>query len=97
MATYGDSISFTVPTHAPPTTILVINCGSSSVKFALIQPETAATLLTGQVDRIGEPGSSLSWKAGGDKDERALAGVDLVGALQEIMTLPFLSILPLLF
>src|SRR5262245_11280031 len=44
-----------------PGEVLVLNCGSSSVKFSLFEPhddaaaEGAALLLTGQVDGIGTP------------------------------------------
>jgi acetate kinase len=34
--------------------ILVLNCGSSSVKFAVSNPETGTCLTEGKVDRIGE-------------------------------------------
>lgn len=72
--------------HLSPETILVINCGSSSVKFALIQPQSGASLLTGQVERIGEPGCTLSWKSGDEKQQRTLPDADLVGSLKEVMT-----------
>ncbi len=36
-------------------TILVINCGSSSVKYQLINPLSEAVLAMGNVERIGEP------------------------------------------
>ena len=38
------------------TQVFVVNSGSSSVKFQLIDVETSASLLSGSVDRIGEPG-----------------------------------------
>ena len=38
------------------TQVFVVNSGSSSVKFQLIEVETSASLLSGSVDRIGEPG-----------------------------------------
>lgn len=39
--------------------ILVINSGSSSIKYQLIDMNTEAALTTGQVERIGEPESQL--------------------------------------
>jgi acetate kinase len=40
--------------------ILVLNCGSSSVKYQLIKAETQTTLARGMVDRIGMSGATLS-------------------------------------
>ncbi len=34
--------------------ILVLNCGSSSVKFAAIDPETGKSITEGKIDRVGE-------------------------------------------
>ena len=34
--------------------VLVINCGSSSVKYTLIEPDSRHVLMTGKVDRVGE-------------------------------------------
>jgi acetate kinase len=34
--------------------ILVLNCGSSSVKFAAIDPDTGKSITEGKIDRIGE-------------------------------------------
>lgn len=39
--------------------VLVINCGSSSLKFQLIDPECGRAVARGLVDRIGVSGSSL--------------------------------------
>ena len=41
-----------------PSAILVVNAGSSSVKYQVLVPETAEVLAKGSVDRIGESGSS---------------------------------------
>jgi len=35
--------------------ILVINCGSTTLKFRLIEPESGLSLVKGSVDRIGRP------------------------------------------
>lgn len=42
--------------------ILVINCGSSSIKFSLVDPAAGTHLLGGQVERIGSEQGSLRWK-----------------------------------
>lgn len=47
--------------------ILVINCGSSSLKYQLIDMKTEDALATGLVERIGIEGSILTQKANGEK------------------------------
>lgn len=42
------------------TQIFVVNSGSSSIKYQLIDVETEAVALSGLIERIGEPGSSIS-------------------------------------
>lgn len=46
-------------------TILVINCGSSSLKYQLINPESEAVLAQGTAERIGESAGVLTHTAGG--------------------------------
>ncbi len=49
--------------------ILVINCGSSSLKFQLINSETEQCIAKGLCERIGIDGSMISYTpAGGDKE-----------------------------
>lgn len=49
--------------------ILVINCGSSSLKYQLLETETQQASAKGLVERIGMPGSVLTHrKAGGEKE-----------------------------
>lgn len=45
-------------------TILVINCGSSSVKYQLINPVSEAVLAKGTVERIGEPAGIVTHTVG---------------------------------
>lgn len=40
-------------------TVLVINSGSSSLKYQLVQPNSGASLADGLVEQIGEPGSKV--------------------------------------
>ena len=42
--------------------ILVLNCGSSSVKYKLIDTDTDATLAEGGVEKIGLPDGFLKYK-----------------------------------
>ena len=49
--------------------ILVLNCGSSSVKYKLIDTATDATLAEGGVEKIGLPDGFLKFKkADGSKE-----------------------------
>jgi acetate kinase len=43
-----------------PPSVLVLNSGSSSVKYQLIEPELGASLVDGIVERIGEEGSTVA-------------------------------------
>lgn len=50
--------------------VLVINCGSSSLKFQLIDMQTEKTIVSGMCDRIGLEGSVLNYKKNGEKIEK---------------------------
>ena len=58
--------------------VLSINAGSSSIKFALYEPAAnLRVLLKGQLDRIGVEGTSLSWtRSDGTRAERRVERVD---------------------
>ena len=48
--------------------ILVINCGSSSLKYQIINADTEAVLASGMCDRIGISEGEFSYKpANGEK------------------------------
>ncbi len=53
--------------------ILVINCGSSSLKFSIIQPSTEETLLSGLAECLHLPEAKISWKYRGEKYQAQLA------------------------
>ena len=67
--------------------VLVINCGSSSVKFALIDISGEQALITGLVERVGSEDAAISWKQPGIKGEKALPGANLVDGLSEVMAI----------
>lgn len=52
--------------------VLVINCGSSSLKYAVIDTGERRELVIGLAQRLGSPEASLTIKAGGEKQERPL-------------------------
>jgi acetate kinase len=62
------------------TPVLVINAGSSSLKYQLVVPETAAVRAKGLIERIGEAGSPIVDHDAAVRamaDELAVAGIDL--------------------
>ena len=67
-----------------PKTALVINCGSSSVKFAILNPEDGYIFLNGIAEALGLPEARISWKFnGGEKTDTMLgAGADHKKALE---------------
>ncbi len=52
------------------TQVLVINAGSSSLKYQLVDPETGHSLATGLVERIGNPGSNVRHTVNGTRTTR---------------------------
>ncbi len=45
--------------------VLVLNCGSSSIKFKVIDPVAGTAVISGLVEHVGEPGSGISDHAEG--------------------------------
>jgi len=65
--------------------ILVINCGSSSLKFALINPQTQEALLTGLAEKLGHADAYVTVKQNGAKETAALTQPDHAGAMHAII------------
>lgn len=65
--------------------ILVINCGSSSIKFALVNEAQETFILSGLAERLGSPEAVLHWRLGEHKDSRALPGADHRQALSHLL------------
>ncbi|MHB0763087.1 acetate kinase [Stutzerimonas sp. NM35] len=65
--------------------ILVINCGSSSMKFALVNEEQATFPLQGLAERLGSPEAVLHWQLGDNKQSLQIAGTDHHAALQHVL------------
>lgn len=57
-------------------TVLVLNSGSSSIKYQLIDPDTGTSLTSGLVERIGEQGSRLEHSHLDTTVEREVAVAD---------------------
>lgn len=74
-----------------PMDILVLNCGSSSAKFAVIDATTGTEHVSGIAQRLGSTGPTLEWKCNGEKGKRDLPANShdvalraAVGLLQEL-------------
>jgi len=62
--------------------VLVLNSGSSSIKAAVIDPQSGDAPFTALAERLGEPEARLNWTALGAKESAALApGCDHHGAM----------------
>jgi len=66
--------------------ILVINCGSSSIKFSLAEPESGQHLLSGLSEKLDSPEALLKWK-GVETGSLALGQADHHKALLGIVEL----------
>lgn len=70
--------------------ILTLNCGSSSVKYALLQMPGGKQLCHGIADRVGLPGASILHYASGDAAPTRLSGSSTPeAAVEEIINLAF--------
>lgn len=68
--------------------ILVLNCGSSTIKFAVINPDTADNVLNGIVQCIGMQEASIQWQCNGDKKKiQSLPNIDYHDAVKRIIEL----------
>ncbi|MHC6529326.1 acetate/propionate family kinase [Vibrio proteolyticus] len=56
--------------------VLVINSGSSSLKFAVIDSQTGDAIISGLGECFGLPEAVISWKYDGDKTEEAITVPD---------------------
>ncbi|MDO5671571.1 MAG: acetate kinase [Actinomycetaceae bacterium] len=68
-------------------TVFVINSGSSSVKYQLINPETGESLASGLAERIGETNGHLRHKAAGEVVDLEMPLPDHSVALREVKKL----------
>jgi acetate kinase len=64
--------------------VLVLNCGSSSAKFAVIDPSSSREHLSGIAQRLSTPEASLDWKADGVKSSRPIPGAGHDAALRAV-------------
>jgi acetate kinase len=67
--------------------ILVINCGSSSIKFALVNEARPTFTLSGMAERLGSPEAELRWQQDAGKDSLILPHADHRAALAQLLPL----------
>lgn len=65
--------------------ILVLNCGSSSVKYKLIEIKANKVLAEGGIEKIGLPDAFIKFKYEGKKIQQDLDISDHVGAIKSIL------------
>jgi acetate kinase len=56
--------------------ILVLNCGSSSLKFTLFDMPTGEEIASGLIDRLGQPEVSVQWKSSGQEHRECVSVAD---------------------
>jgi len=67
--------------------VLVINCGSSSLKFALFDIAQEQELIAGLAERLGDENAQLSWSVNGEKTKRDISNADHKAAITAVMVL----------
>ncbi len=71
----------------PGTDILVINCGSSSIKFALFDMERQRNVADGMAEKLGDADASLECRLGGEKSNRDIPGAGHGEAMQAVISM----------
>lgn len=65
--------------------VLVFNCGSSSIKFAIVDPVSTKTEAKGLVECIGKGDARIKWEIGAQKETKDLPNVKYQAALNFIL------------
>ena len=69
--------------------VIVLNCGSSSVKFAIIDADTGEAGLSGIAESLGNDDASISFKLNGQKEQQTLPAnashAEALAAIQNII------------
>jgi acetate kinase len=65
--------------------VLVLNCGSSSVKYQFLDMATEQVLAIGKVERVGMEDAIFEYKGSGEKIKEVKAILDHVSAIRNIM------------
>jgi acetate kinase len=67
--------------------VLVINSGSSSIKFALVNEDSEQFLIQGLAERLGSSDAVLNWQLGDEKHVAQLPGADHKEAFARLLPL----------
>lgn len=67
--------------------VLVLNCGSSSIKFAVIDPQTGISSFSGLVQNIGAPEANIKYRKGAESKTKNLPKIEHHAALHVIVDL----------
>jgi acetate kinase len=62
--------------------VLVLNCGSSSAKFAVIHSETGEERVSGIAQRLGTANATLDWRSGDERQSEAIPHADHAAGLR---------------
>ena len=65
--------------------VLVLNCGSSSIKYQLFDMPARTLLAKGMVERIGEAQAAMIHQEGSDKQQQTIAAADHEQAMAAIL------------
>ena len=71
--------------------ILVLNCGSSSIKFAVINPQTKLTALSGLIQRIGSHDANIKYYKDKKVHVHKLPNIDYHDALKVVTDIIYAS------
>ncbi|MGF1531773.1 MAG: acetate/propionate family kinase [Puniceicoccaceae bacterium] len=66
-------------------TVLVINCGSSSIKFAVIEVVGGECLVSGIAERLGDAGAELHLSVADKKESQPIPGERHEGAMKHLL------------
>ncbi len=67
--------------------VLVLNCGSSSIKFAVIEEKRHQVVFSGLAERLGDAGASITTKLEGQKAHYPIPDADHESALTTIVAI----------
>jgi len=65
--------------------VLVLNCGSSSIKFAVIDPKNGSNKLNGLVQCIGAKEANLQWQQKSKKNKQELPNINYRDAIHKVI------------
>lgn len=83
--TPADGAAVDPATAEPPRTVLVVNTGSSSIRYQLVEPDTGRRVMTGYVERIGADDASVEHVHRGNTNRREIPLADHTAAMRLVL------------